>query len=66
MTPVVSLCDVDPDLTAGVPDDDHALARRVLAGPRYDLPKGRWAPCDAESGSQALAQAIRKQYLRNR
>lgn len=24
------------------------------------------APCDAESGSQALAQAIRKQYLRNR
>ena len=24
------------------------------------------APCDAKSGSQALAQAIRKQHLRNR
>ena len=36
--------DVDPDLTAGVPEDDFALARRVLVRPRYDIPKGRWAP----------------------
>jgi CRP/FNR family transcriptional regulator, cyclic AMP receptor protein len=40
----VSLLDADPDLTAGVPDDDVALARRALLRPRYDIPKGRWAP----------------------
>jgi CRP/FNR family transcriptional regulator, cyclic AMP receptor protein len=39
-----SLVDVDPDLVAGVPDEDIALARRVLTRPRYDIPKGSWAP----------------------
>lgn len=44
MTPGVSLVDADPDLTSGVVDDDLALARRVLVRPRYEIPKGRWAP----------------------
>ena len=44
MTAAVSLVDTDPDLTAGVPHDDLALARRVLVRPRYEIPKGRWAP----------------------
>jgi CRP/FNR family transcriptional regulator, cyclic AMP receptor protein len=44
MNAAVSLCDVDPELTAGIPDDDHDLARRVLVRPRYDIPKGRWLP----------------------
>lgn len=39
-----SLLDVDPDLCAAIPADDHALARRVLAGPHYEIPKGRWTP----------------------
>ena len=44
MTPGVSLVDTDPDLVAGVPHADLALARRMLIRPRYELPKGRWAP----------------------
>jgi CRP/FNR family transcriptional regulator, cyclic AMP receptor protein len=44
MTHWISLVDVDPDLTAGVEDDDAALARRVLVRPRHDIPKGRWGP----------------------
>src|SRR3712207_3740019 len=42
--PTVSLVDVDPDLTSGIPEDDADLARRVLTRPRYDIPKGRWSP----------------------
>jgi CRP-like cAMP-binding protein len=41
---LVSLLDADPDLTAGIPEDDHELAHKVLSRPRYDIPKGRWAP----------------------
>ena len=41
---LVSLVDADPELVAGVPDEDLALARRVLVRPRFDIPKGRWAP----------------------
>ena len=44
MTATVSLLDVDPDLTAGVPEEDIALARRTLVRPRYEIPKGRWSP----------------------
>ena len=40
----VSLCDVDPELTAGVPDENLPLARRALLRPRYDIPRGDWAP----------------------
>ncbi|MDQ3739315.1 MAG: Crp/Fnr family transcriptional regulator [Actinomycetota bacterium] len=43
-SPPCSLVDVDPDLVAGIPHDDLPLARRVLLRPRYELPKGRWAP----------------------
>jgi CRP-like cAMP-binding protein len=44
MTAVVSLVDVEPELAAGIGEDDLALARRVLVRPRYEIPKGRWAP----------------------
>ena len=44
MTAGVSLVDSDPDLVVDVPDDELALARRVLIRPRYEIPKGRWAP----------------------
>jgi len=44
MTAHASLVDVDPDLTAGVPEEDAALARRALVRPRYDIPAGRWSP----------------------
>lgn len=44
MTGVVSLVDTDPDLVAGVPEGDLPLARRVLTCPRYEIPKGLWAP----------------------
>ena len=44
MTANVSLVDADPDLAAGIPDEDLALARRALTRPLYSIPKGRWAP----------------------
>ena len=40
----VSLVDADPDLVAGIPDADLDLARRILTGPLYDVPAGRWRP----------------------
>src|SRR3712207_2717381 len=43
-TAAVSLVDLDPDLAAGIPDDELELARRVLTRPRYEIPKGAWAP----------------------
>lgn len=43
-TPGVSLVDADPELFAGIPADDLLLARRHLVRPRFDIPKGRWAP----------------------
>lgn len=44
MNATVSLLQADPDLLQGVPDDDVALAQRVLTCPRYRIPAGRWAP----------------------
>jgi hypothetical protein len=44
MSRCVSLVDADPDLVEGIPEDDHALAERVLTRPLYEIPKGRWAP----------------------
>ena len=41
MTANVSLVDADPDLAAGIPDEDLALARRALTRPLYSIPKGR-------------------------
>jgi CRP/FNR family transcriptional regulator, cyclic AMP receptor protein len=40
----VALLDADPSFAAGVPDDDRALARRVLQAPLLDLPAGDWTP----------------------
>ena len=43
-TPAVSIVDADPDLSSGIPAEEHELARRVLTRPRHDVPKGRWSP----------------------
>ena len=44
MSAAVSLVDADPDLCAGLAEEDLPLARRVLLRPRYEIPSGRWAP----------------------
>lgn len=44
MASAVSLVDADPDLVAGIPHADRALATRVLTHPLYELPEGRWEP----------------------
>jgi len=42
----VSLFDADPDLVAGVPDEDRAVARRTLIVPAIALDTGLWSPPD--------------------
>ncbi len=44
MSASVCLLDAEPELTAGVPDDDARLGRRVLTLPLYELPTGDWTP----------------------
>src|SRR3954462_6837764 len=42
----VSLFDADPDLVAGVPEEDRAIARRTLIVPAVALDTGLWSPPD--------------------
>src|SRR3954465_12938277 len=42
----VSLFDADPDLVAGVPEEDRAIARRTLIIPAIALDTGLWSPPD--------------------
>jgi CRP/FNR family transcriptional regulator, cyclic AMP receptor protein len=42
----VSLFDADPDLVAGIPEEDHAVARRTLVVPAMALESGMWVPPD--------------------
>src|SRR4051794_18574691 len=42
----VSLFDADPDLVAGIPEDDRAIARRTLIVPAVALDTGLWSPPD--------------------
>src|SRR3954447_23610760 len=42
----VSLFDADPDLVAGVPEADRAIARRTLIVPAVGLDTGLWSPPD--------------------
>src|SRR3954466_16427217 len=42
----VSLFDADPDLVAGVPEADRAIARRTLIVPAVALDTGLWTPPD--------------------
>ena len=42
----VSLFDADPDLVAGIPEEDHAVARRTLVVPAMALEPGMWVPPD--------------------
>ena len=42
----VSLFDADPDLVAGVPEEDRAVARRTLIIPAIALDTGLWSPPD--------------------
>jgi ribosomal protein S7 len=42
----VSLFDQDPDLVAGVPEEDRAIARRTLIVPAVALDTGLWSPPD--------------------
>src|SRR3954451_10027925 len=42
----VSLFDADPDLVAGVPEADRAIARRTLIVPAVALDTGLWSPPD--------------------
>jgi hypothetical protein len=42
----VSLFDADPDLVAGIPEDEHAVARRTLIVPAVALESGMWVPPD--------------------
>src|SRR3954464_1401270 len=42
----VSLFDADPDLVAGIAEDDRATARRTLIVPAVALDTGLWSPPD--------------------
>src|SRR4051794_41685372 len=42
----VSLFDADPDLVAGIAEDDRAIARRTLIVPAVALDTGLWSPPD--------------------
>src|SRR3954449_8315247 len=42
----VSLFDADPELVAGIPEDDRAIARRTLIVPAVALDTGLWSPPD--------------------
>jgi hypothetical protein len=40
----VSLFDADPELVAGIPEEDTAVARRTLIVPAVALEPGMWVP----------------------
>jgi CRP/FNR family transcriptional regulator, cyclic AMP receptor protein len=53
----VDLLAAEPDLAAGVPAEDHELARRVLVVPAVRLAPGAWAP-ETHDGQWLLGYLI--------